>query len=150
MQVSAEKERPHRRIVVGVDGSASSMAALRWALGQAETTSAEVAAVYAWKYPMSFGAPIPLLPDVDIAAEAGTALAAAIARVTAGDTGVRVRRLVVLGDPAAVLLRESERAELLVVGDRGRDEVARAMLGSVSQRCVHHAACPVVVVRERD
>jgi nucleotide-binding universal stress UspA family protein len=57
--------------------------------------------------------------------------------------------LVVLGDPAAVLLRESEHAELLVVGDRGRDEVARAMLGSVSQRCVHHAACPVVVVRER-
>jgi hypothetical protein len=88
MQVSGEKERPHRRIVVGVDGSASSMAALRWALGQAETTGAEVAAVYAWKYPMSFGAPIPLLPDVDIAAEAGTALAAAIAQATAGETGV--------------------------------------------------------------
>jgi nucleotide-binding universal stress UspA family protein len=147
MQVSAEKERPHGRIVVGVDGSASSMAALRWALDQAEATGAEVAAVYAWKYPMSFGSPIPLLPGVDIAAEAGTALAAAIAKTTTGESDVTVRRLVVIGDPATVLLRESEHAELLVVGDRGRDEVARAMLGSVSQRCVHHAACPVVVVR---
>ncbi|MEV3936806.1 universal stress protein [Glycomyces sp. NPDC049804] len=142
----ADRARPRRRIVVGVDGSPAARSALRWAIEQAKATGADVEAVYAWKYPISFGAPVPLLPGVDIAAEAGTALDAAIAAAE-GDTGVTVTRLVVLGDPAEALLRQSAHADLLVVGEHGRDEVARAMLGSVSQYCVHHAPCPVVVVR---
>lgn len=144
-----DEDRPRRRIVVGVDGSPAARSALRWALEQAKATGAEVEAVYAWKYPISFGAPVPLLPGVDIAAEAGTALDAAIA-AAAGDADVAVTRLVVLGDPAAVLLEHAAGADLLVVGEHGRDEVARAMLGSVSQYCVHHAPCPVVVVRVAD
>lgn len=143
----SDAQRPQRCIVVGVDGSPSSMSALRWALKQAEMTGAEVEAVYAWEYPISFGTPVALLPGVDIAAEAGTALAAAIAKASAGDSGVTVKHRVVLGNPTAVLLQRAENADLLVVGEHGRDDLARALLGSVSRRCVHQAACPVVVVR---
>lgn len=141
----------HRgRVVVGVDGSPSSKAALRWALQQAKATGAEVEAVYAWQYPVSFGAPVALLPGEDIAAEAGTALADAIGNAAADESGVTVHRRVVLGDPAGALLSRAQGADLLVVGDRGYGGFEKSLLGSVSQHCVHHATCPVVVVHETD
>ncbi|MFC3495785.1 universal stress protein [Glycomyces rhizosphaerae] len=141
---------PPERIVVGFDGSPSSKAALRWALKQAKATGAEVEAVHAWQYPLSFGTPVALLPGEDIAAEAGTALATAIGDAAPGDSGVTVRHRVVLGDPASVLLGQAENADLLVVGNRGYGGFARSLLGSVSQHCIHHAACPVVVVRDEN
>ncbi|WP_205328582.1 universal stress protein [Glycomyces sp. YM15] len=143
-------ETEQHRIVVGVDGSPSSMVALRWALKQAEATGAEVEAVHAWEYPISFGAPVALLPGEDLEAEAGTALDAAIGKVTAGDSGVTVHRRVVLGDPASVLLARAKDADLLVVGNRGYGGFARTLLGSVSQHCIHHATCPVVVIRTEE
>src|SRR5688500_13551530 len=97
---TSEKERHRDRIVVGVDGSPSSMVALRWALKQAEATGAEVEAVHAWELPISFGAPVALLPGEDLEAEAGAALAAAIGKAIADDSGVTVRHRVMLGDPA--------------------------------------------------
>ena len=54
---------------------------------------------------------------------------------------------VVPGHAGAVLVEASRRAALLVVGSRGRGRLAEALLGSVSEHCVRHAACPVVVVR---
>jgi nucleotide-binding universal stress UspA family protein len=107
------------------------MVALRWALKQAEATGADVEAVHAWEYPISFGTPVALLPGEDLEAEAGTALAAAIGKVTAGDSGVTVRRRVVLGDPTSVLLGRAEDADLLVVWNRGYGGFARSLLGSV-------------------
>lgn len=142
--------RRPERIVVGFDGSPSSKAALRWALKLAKATGAEIEAVHAWQHPISFGTPVALLPGEDIAAEAGTALATAIGDATSGDSDVTVRRRVVLGDPASVLLGQAENADLLVVGNRGYGGFARSLLGSVSQHCIHHATCPVVVVRDED
>lgn len=147
---TSDKEERRQRIVVGVDGSPSSMSALRWALQQAKATGAEVEVVHAWEYPISFGAPVALLPGEDLEAEAGTALAAAIGKATAGDSGVTVRRRVVLGDPASVLLGSAKGADLLVVGNRGYGGFSRSLLGSVSQHCIHHAICPVVIVRDED
>ncbi|MFC3495778.1 universal stress protein [Glycomyces rhizosphaerae] len=140
-------ERRHGRIVVGVDGSPSSMLALRWALSQAHATGAEVEAVHAWQIPTSFGAPVALLPGEDLAAEAKTALATAIERVGADDREVAVRSHVDRGDPATVLLERAKGADMLVVGNRGYGGFVRSLLGSVSDHCVHHATCPVVVVR---
>lgn len=59
-----------------------------------------------------------------------------------------VEHHVVEGYPAEVLLAQSGQAQLLVIGNRGRGGFAGALLGSVSQHCVHHARCPVVIVRE--
>jgi nucleotide-binding universal stress UspA family protein len=61
-----------------------------------------------------------------------------------------VRALVVEGNPAQVLLDASDDADLLVAGSRGHGGFTEALLGSVSQHCVHHAHCPVAVIRGQD
>ncbi|ATY11838.1 universal stress protein [Amycolatopsis sp. AA4] len=61
--------------------------------------------------------------------------------------GVEVRRKLVRDRPRQVLLEESERAQLMVVGTRGRGGFAGMLLGSTSQALIHHASCPVLVVR---
>jgi nucleotide-binding universal stress UspA family protein len=60
---------------------------------------------------------------------------------------VRIERRVVEGKPAQVLLDQSRDSELLVVGSRGLGDFSGLLLGSVSQQCAQHAACPVVIVR---
>ena len=86
-----------RRVVVGVDGSESSLAALRWAVRQAELTGAPLEIVSAWEWP--------------------------------------------------VLEALSETADLIVVGSHGHGEFVGVLLGSVSEHCVTHCNCPVVVIR---
>jgi nucleotide-binding universal stress UspA family protein len=141
------------RIVVGVDGSASSEQALRWALRQAKLTGADIEAVIAWHFPfISGGYTWPpagiMVSATDFRKFAERVLADTVSRATSGDLPSPVTQEVLEGDAAAVLIRESAGAELLVVGSRGHGGLAEAMLGSVGQHCVHHAACPVVIVRE--
>ena len=140
------------RIVVGVDGSASSEQALRWALRQAELTGATVEAVIAWHfhYLSSSHVVLPtdvLAPSTDFRKIAERVLADTVSRATGGDLHAPVTQEVLEGDAAAVLVRESAGADLLVVGSRGHGGFAEALLGSVGQHCVHHAACPVVIIR---
>ena len=132
-------------IVVGVDGSEPSRAALRWALRQAEHTGAQVRAVAAWEYPAFYsweGGPMP--PD-DFQDAARRNLDEAVADVAGEGSGVQ--RAVVQGHSAQALLEAATGAELLVVGSRGHGSFYRTLLGSVSQRCAVHAKCPVVIVR---
>lgn len=137
-------------IVVGIDGSPSSLAALRWALDQAERTGATLRAVHAWERPSAWGQPVPVYPGDHLERDADERLAQIIEAATADRRPVEVSRMVVKGDPASALLDESEGADLLVVGSRGHGGFAGALLGSVSQKCVHHATCPVVVVRAEE
>jgi nucleotide-binding universal stress UspA family protein len=145
--MSAEQSA-ESRIVVGVDGSPSSKAALRWAVDQARRTGAIVDAVACWAYPTVYGWGMtgvdPELPDVT-----GKMLAQAVAEVV-GDPRVEVRESVVLGNAAEVLLEKANGAELLVVGSRGHGGFSGALLGSVGQHCVQHAHCPVVVIRHAE
>jgi nucleotide-binding universal stress UspA family protein len=139
------------RIVVGVDGSASSVEALRWAVRQAELTGATVDAVIAWQYPASavgfgWGA---IADDTNYAELAAKTVAQAINQAVDPATYVRVRPVVVYGYPAEALIEHAAGAGLLVVGCRGHGGFAGALLGSVSQHCTHHAPCPVVVIRGR-
>jgi nucleotide-binding universal stress UspA family protein len=143
-----------KRIVVGVDGSPSSQAALQWAADQADRTGADVDAVIAWEYPAlaaGFGfAATAMITNSQYREYAEKVVADAVSRVTEPGSGVRFSTRVGEGNAAQVLLDASAEAELLVVGSRGHGTFAGAVLGSVSTRVAHHAPCPVVVVRGAD
>jgi nucleotide-binding universal stress UspA family protein len=145
-------------IVVGVDGSPCSAVAVRFALKEARLRGDSLVALHAWMLPLS---EMPGPPFVELTPLAGPPLDDVIealeerARGTLqavldglGDDvrGVDVRPLVVEGNPAEMLLEASEVASLLVVGSRGHGKLHGLLLGSVSQRCAHHATCPVAIV----
>lgn len=130
-----------RRIVVGVDGSAASKAALAWAIGQAASTDAVVEAVTAY-----YWFPMPI-EELDFRGLATDVLDNAILKASSVGPPVKILSKVVHGSPAKVLLDAAHGADLLVVGNRGHGGFTGALLGSVSQHCVHHAECPVVVIR---
>jgi nucleotide-binding universal stress UspA family protein len=136
-------------IVVGVDGSDSSQAALRFALSEARLRGAGVRAVAVWHLPVAAygGAFVP--PDPGLASELEPAARTTLERALAdaGDhADVEVEPVVREGAPARVLLEEASEADLLVVGSRGLGGFRGLLLGSVSQQCSHHAPCPVVIV----
>jgi nucleotide-binding universal stress UspA family protein len=142
------------RIVVGVDGSEGSAAALAWAVKLADETGARVEAVYVWEpsYAWMDGSYWPAIErwsrEIDQAQRAADE-SLDYARREA-DTGlaehVPVARTVVWGEPAQTLCARAREADLLVVGSRGRGRFKGLVLGSVSQQCVREAAVPVVVV----
>jgi nucleotide-binding universal stress UspA family protein len=142
-----------RRIVVGVDTSPCSKAALSWAMTQARETGAVVEAVTAWQDSAMYGSGIgyAYMPSTSregsVPKAAQRALEEAIAEVSAQmEHPVKVLTRVVQGHPAEMLLTASAGAEMLVVGTRGHGTLAGMLLGSVSQHCVQHAPCPVVIV----
>jgi nucleotide-binding universal stress UspA family protein len=141
------------RIVVGVDGSRASVQALAWAVRQAVLTGASVEAVTAWHYPVVIGgmpyAPLAVLEESDFSRFAVITLSNAISAAVGQDAPVEITSTVREGNAAQVLLDAADGADLLVVGSRGHGGFAQALLGSVSQHCVHHAQCPVVIIRSK-
>ncbi len=134
------------RLVVGVDGFESSKAALRWAIHQAKLTGAVVEAITAWQLPVGTGwVPTTEIPDYQ--ADAAAVLGEAMTEMCAVDPDVQVCPRVVEGRAGQVLAEAAEGADLLVVGTRGHGGLAEALLGSVGQYCVHHAPCPVLIIR---
>jgi nucleotide-binding universal stress UspA family protein len=135
-------------VVVGVDGSAESVAALKWAADYAVATGGHLKAVLAWHYPAPVGpAPTGAAPKAisdEIRQNMTEALEKAIAD---GAPGAEVEPQVGYGHPAQVLVEESKNASLLVVGNRGHGAFTGMLVGSVSIHCVTNAHCPVVVVR---
>ncbi|MBD0693190.1 universal stress protein [Streptomyces sp. CBMA123] len=135
-----------RRIVVGIDGSEPSKAALRWAVDQAVLTGAAVHAVAAWEYPALYGWFAPMV-DEGFEQAAHRTLTAEVDGIVGPERPVEIRESLVPGHAAEVLLEAAENADLLVLGSRGRGTFARTLLGSVSTRCAVHGVCPVVIVR---
>jgi nucleotide-binding universal stress UspA family protein len=139
-------------IVVGVDSSEGAKAALRFALEEAKLRQATLRVVHTWQFGyigvsgLEGFSPVLGADLGDLRRTAELALDAVLHEVAPGRNGVLVERHVVEGAPATVLVDESERADLLVVGSRGHGGFAGLLLGSVSQQCAHHAACPVVIV----
>ncbi len=133
------------RVVVGVDGSPNSRAALRFAITEARLRGAELQAVCAWRYPNNYGDPV-MLPreQVDPKAVARRTLDEAIAAVD--DEQYAVTPVTAQGSPAPALLAAAVGADLLVIGSRGRGGFLGLLLGSVSHQCVSHSPCPTVVV----
>jgi nucleotide-binding universal stress UspA family protein len=154
MPAHADTKNP--RIVAGVDGSPSSLSALRWAIRQAGLTGAAVDAVISWHYPdlaasAGFGMAVAgIAPAYDFKEIAEKTVTQAITGTLNPASGVVVRGLVVEGNPVQALLDASAGADLLVVGSRGHGGFTEALLGSVSQHLVQHALCPVVIIRSEE
>lgn len=134
-------------IVVGVDGSPSAQAALRFALSEARLRGATVRAVAVWHLPAAaYGGAFDPALVAGLGPKARETLENAVAAAADDAAGVEVETAVKEGAPARVLLEEADDADLLVVGSRGLGGFRGLLLGSVSQQCSHHAPCPVVIV----
>src|SRR5258708_31193682 len=104
-------------IVVGVDGSQSSLAALAWAMRQAQLTDAPLEVVSAWEWPASYsGWETPLPPDYDPADEARRQLDKAVSAVLTPGDAIELRQSLIEGHPPPVLEALSTTAELAVMG----------------------------------
>ena len=157
------------RILVGLDGSAASSRALRWALEQAQLRGdSAVVAVHAYRIPgarPNYAYTESYLPAGALerrveqertlrAEEESTAreraeglIEHAILAEGEAAEGQVIKRVVAEGDAAKTLIEMSRGVDLLVVGSRGIGGFKGLLVGSVSQQCLHHAHCPVVVVR---
>lgn len=149
-------------IVVGVDGSPGSVAALRWGLAEAHLRGAPLRLVHAYQPPQlplvdaGLAAPMTVssFPSEDVErvragaeSEARRIVEATLKEVDGEATdGVDIRSEVTEGPTVPVLIEAGRGAALLVVGSRGRGGFAGLLLGSVSQQCAQHPPCPVVIL----
>ncbi|MEU4295273.1 universal stress protein [Kribbella sp. NPDC026596] len=139
---------PHRRIVVGVDGSLESRDALRFAFELADATDAELHGVHAVELRESY-------PDPNVwtdpsqppwAGPADALLTQTLDEWTVKYPEVAVQHRAVADHPVRVLARESELADLVVVGGLGHTAFTELRLGSVARGLLHHSHCPVAVI----
>ncbi|MCT7356676.1 universal stress protein [Streptomyces sp. 15-116A] len=151
------REQPHEGgpVVVGVDGSAAGEQAVEFAFAEAALRKAPLVALHAWT---TWNAPLPPPKDASmpyanppgaLAGEEERLLAEALAGHQERYPDVVVEHKVVQGGTREALIEASRSAQLVVVGARGRGGFAGLLLGSVSQALLHHADCPVAVVRAR-
>ncbi|MFJ3220083.1 universal stress protein [Kitasatospora sp. NPDC086801] len=148
--------QPGGRIVVGVDGSPPSRAAVRWAARQAGLTGGPLEAVAVWDFPCLYGEHGLVPPALDgfgPERRAAQILDEALASCPRPDRTPParpppVRRRLTTGPPGPALVAAAAGAALLVLGNRGRSTPPDAPLGTVAQYCLHHARCPVVIVRD--
>ena len=144
----SERKQEQGVVVAGVDGSPSSRRAFDWALWQAEATGMKVVAVLAWRAPTGYGTGALVASGVEWSEEARIALESIVSPASAEWPQVPVEQRIIEGHPAEILLNQAEGADLLVVGSRGHGGFVGTLLGSVSNHCVQHATCPVVVVHD--
>ena len=136
-----------RTILVGVDGSESSVHALRWALGEARLRNDAVDVIHSWHVPY-YGDVTGMTPypGSEMQESAEAVLAEAMAAVADDVGGVKLTSRCVAGSAATTLIEASKHADLLVVGRRGHGGFVSLVMGSVAQQVAAHAHCPVVIV----
>ena len=139
------------RSVVGIDGSDPARATLEWAAKEAELRGAKLEIVGAWAFPMyvdPMGGAFPM-PGMYEKTEANERemIEAEVAKVLGPNPNIAYEIMVRCGSTATELLAAAEGADLLVIGSRGRGGFASLLLGSTALQCIHHATCPVTVVR---
>jgi nucleotide-binding universal stress UspA family protein len=134
-----------RKIVVGVDGSESSVLALRWAAHYGALLAARLEVVMAWEYPATFGW-TSIAPDWNPADDVRQVLTESAQAAFGDQLPVGVQFEVRQGGAAKVLLDASPGATMLVVGSRGHGGFTGLLLGSVSANVAEHAPCPVLII----
>ncbi len=136
-------------IVVGVDGSDSSLAALHQGVRLSKALDLPLRVVTSWSHPTTLEGGYAMngwSPERD----AREILSITLDKAFHGDPPANLTSAAVEGLPAHVLLEESKRAEMLVVGSRGHGGFVGMLMGSVSSACAQHAHCPVLIVRDGD
>lgn len=139
-----------RTIVVGVDGSENGRKALRWALEEAERRAAGCLLVHGVDVGAVAASPYGSGMALDQLTESGQAVLDQEVEFAHRVSSVPVEGRLEIGSPAQALIAASDGAMMLVVGSRGHNRLTELLLGSVSNACVHHARCPVLVVRHQD
>ncbi|MBP2705087.1 universal stress protein [Microbispora sp. RL4-1S] len=141
-------ERRGARVVVGVDGSPASEAALGFALAEAELRDGRVEAVCGWWDPGVLPGPerLPFVRPETLRAEAIERFEHAVAGWKAEHPKVPIETRFVVETPRRALLDAAKDADLLVVGSRGIGSSPKLLLGPVTQTALHEAPCPVAVV----
>ena len=153
MKTNTDTKGSNGLIVVGVDSSDGAKEALRFALKEAKLRQTTLRVVHAWQFGyigvsgLEGFSPVLGADLGDLRRTAEVELDAVMHEIAPDADGVVIERRVSEGNPATVLVDESRQADLLVVGSRGHGGFAGLLLGSVSQQCAHHAACPVAIVR---
>jgi nucleotide-binding universal stress UspA family protein len=146
-------EAPRHGVVVGVDGSELSEAAVEYALRAASDVGETMTAIHVWHDPAQLG-PGVMLPVVYdptlVEQEERLVLAESMAGWAEKYPDVTIEAKVVRGHPVHCLVQEATRSRLLVVGSRGRGAVRSLVMGSVSHGVLHHATGPVAVVHRTD
>lgn len=141
------------RIVVGVDASLPSQAALRLAFAEAGSTGRPVTAVHAFTSALTAYPPA-LMPQVsDLKADrdrAADLLARELLPWQAEHPDIEVDTVIVQGDASWALVQYSQGAHLVVVGSRGLGGFAGLIFGSVGHVLIHHAGCPVLIARDTE
>ena len=150
-----EAENSTTTLVVGVDGSPGSAGALEWAAREAAVREANLHVVQVWEVPGgAWATPVGVVPytvatDEEMRAKASEELTAMVAKIVGKNPSFKTKITISEGNPAKVLIdvAKKDNADLLVVGSRGRGGFKTLLLGSVSEQCVTHARCPVIVIR---
>lgn len=156
--MSVSNSAAYSGIVVGVDGSAPSAAAVRWAAQAAGLRNVPLTLVHVMSS-VAVGSPSVMWPAAPVPDELiqwqedearqllATATATAEAQLSHG-AAPRITSGLIRSAPVPTLVDISKEAQLLVVGSRGQSALRRVLLGSVSSGLVQHAHCPVAVIRE--
>ena len=139
------------RIMVAVDGSDYSCHAARFAARLARDSSAQLTLFYAYDTPRATSLGLRTLSpgEIERAMDRVSRAAFESAKSAIGDLDVKMDQCVSFGDPVSeiVAFADSHEVDLIVVGSRGLSQVKGMLVGSVSNRLVHRAHCPVAVVR---
>jgi nucleotide-binding universal stress UspA family protein len=147
--VARGRPDPTGEVVLGVDGSPANGPAVGFAFEEASRRGCALTAVHTWTHPVSTG-PGDMLPLVYDAAEVEEDEARVLEEALAGwrdkYPDVELRRQLVHGRTRPTLIEATGRAQLAVVGTRGRGGFTGLLLGSVSQAMLHHAQCPVAII----
>ncbi|GAB2752316.1 universal stress protein [Salinifilum aidingensis] len=131
---------------VGIDGSPESAQALRWAAQYVRGTGGIVHAISVWHQPVQLGYRLPS-SEGDLEKQARSGLDGVVEPLREEFSDVDLRPRLLRGHPVDELVVASKQVDLLVLGHQGHGAFTGMMVGSVASKLVHHAKCPVLVVR---
>ncbi|KEI44545.1 universal stress protein [Saccharopolyspora rectivirgula] len=135
-----------KTVVVGIDGSDESARALRWAADYVREVGGLVHAITVWHQPVQFGYRLHV-SDGDLEQQARSSLTKVVEPVKAEYPDVDIRPRLIRGHVVDELVGLSMQADLMVAGNKGHGAFTGMMVGSVALKLVHHARCPVTIVR---